>query len=227
MNGNPYPIARVTLGYDEFYGVNELLYEPLGWDPDDAPASGTHSPPGLVFHLVPTEEDSLFAIEWEVESGVIPLMGGTSLDGFSVTLGGEDEAYERGHWSITTTGSDDYTPHTWFILPDGEAKLSSSSIQAQTGVRVRTGAVGHSVGIGFETVDGARITVRVYDASGKSVRILSAVYMPAGAHELTWDGREDSGAEVPNGEYFVRIWAPQGLRQARVTLVRPRSAQGR
>jgi hypothetical protein len=224
VNGNPFPIARVTLGYDEFYGVNELSYVPLGWEIDEAPASGSQSPPGWAFHLVPTEEDSLFMIEWEAESASAALRGGTSLDGFSVTVGGEDNAYERGHWAIITAGGDDYYPHTWFILPDGKTKLHPSSIQAQADVRVR--AVGDSIGIGFDTVDGARVTVRVYDASGKSVRILNSAYMTAGPHELVWDGRDDAGVEVPIGEHFVRIWVPQGLRQARVVLRRSGSGQG-
>lgn len=223
VNGNPFPIARVTLGYDEFYGVNELSYVPLGWEIDEAPASGSQSPPGWAFHLVPTEEDSLFMIEWEVESASAALRGNTSLDGFSVTLGGEDDAYERGHWAIITTGGDDYYPHTWFILPDGKTKLHPSSIQAQADVRVCSGATGDSVGIGFDTTNGARVTVRVYDGSGKSVRILNTAYLPAGAHGLVWDGRDDLGAEVSDGEYFARIWAPQGLRQARVLIARSRN----
>ncbi len=220
VNGNPFPIARVTLGDDYFYGVSELLYEPLGWEMDEAPASGTQSPPGWAFHLIPTEEDSLFMIEWEADSTSSALPGGASLDGFSVTVGGEDEAYERGHWEISTTCDDDYYPHTWFVLPERGAKPPPSSIQAHTGVRVRSGGVGDSVGIGFDTVDGARVTVFVYNPAGTLVRTLNTAYLAAGAHELVWDGRDDSRAELPDGEYFVRIWAPQGLRQARVVLAR-------
>jgi len=227
VNGNPFPIARVTLGYDDFYGVNELLYTPLGWDPDEALASGTQSPPGWTFHLVPTEEDSLFAIEWEVEAGSSALPGGTSLDGFSVTLGGEDAGYERGHWSISTTCEDDYYPHTWFILPDGKTKLHPSSIQAHTGVDVHAAEHGDSVRVAVGPVGGGRVTAQVYGSSGRRVRLLYSGSVPPGTLELLWDGRDDSGSEMPGGGYFVRVWGPQGLRQARVTLARSGGSQGR
>lgn len=220
VNGNPFPIARVTLGDDYFYGTSELLYEPLGWEIDDAPASGTQSPPGWAFHLIPTEDDSLFMIEWEADSTSSGLPGGTSLDGFAVTVGGEDEAYERGHWEIMTTCDDDYYPHTWFILPERGTNPHPSSIQAHTGVRVRPGAADDSVGIGFDTVDGARVAVFVFDSAGERVRTLNTGYLAAGKHELIWDGRDDSRVELPDGEYFVRIHASQGLRQARVVLAR-------
>lgn len=220
VNGNPYPIARVTLGYDEDYGVSELLFPPLGSDFEEASASGAQSPPGWTFHLVPTEDDSLFAIEWEAEPLSNALRGGTALDGFSVTLDTEDEAYERGHWSINTTSGDDYYPHTWFILPEAKTKLHPSSIQAQTGITVRPWAGGDSIRVEVGAGSGGRATIQMYDSAGRRVRLLLSGSMAPGTHDLAWNGRNDSGAEVPEGEYFVRIWMSQGLRQARVKLAR-------
>lgn len=219
VNGNPFPIARVTLGYDEGYGVNELSVAPLGSDFEKALAVGAQSPPGWIFHLAPTEEDSLFGIEWEVESGSSALLGGTSLDGFSVTLESEDEAYERGHWLINTTSAEDDYPHTWFILPDGKTKLPPSSILAQTGIKVHSWPGGDSIRVEVAPGNEGRVTAQMYD-SARRVRLLHSAWMSAGSHDLVWDGRNDSGAAVPEGEYFIRVWTPKGLRQARVMLER-------
>jgi hypothetical protein len=225
VNGNPFPIARVTLGYDDLYGENELLYRPLGWDSEEAPASGTQSPPGWAFQLVPTEEDSLFAIVWQVETGSSALLGGASLDGFAVTLGGEDMAYERGHWSINTTGGDDYYPHTWFILPDGKTKLHPSSIQVQSGIVVRPATNGDSIRIAVGITDASRVAVQMYNSAGRRVRLLHSGFMVRGIRELVWDGSDDVGTDLPDGSYFVRVWTSQGLRQARVVLARSGSGK--
>jgi len=226
VNGNPFPVARVTLGYDEAYGVNELSVTPLGSDFEKASAVGALSPPGWIFHLAPTEEDSLFAIEWDAEplSGALP--GAKSLDGFSVTLDSEDEAYERGHWLINTTSNDDDYPHTWFVLPEAKSTLPPSSIQAQSGIKVSPWTGGDSIRVEVEPGNEGRVTAQMYNSAGRRVRLLHAAWMSAGPHDVLWDCRNDSGAEMPDGEYFVRVWTRRGLRQARVMLERNGGARG-
>jgi flagellar hook assembly protein FlgD len=46
--------------------------------------------------------------------------------------------------------------------------------------------------------------VIVFDLAGRTVRTLMNGRQSAGAHSLVWDGREDGGAMVPAGLYFVR-----------------------
>jgi hypothetical protein len=46
--------------------------------------------------------------------------------------------------------------------------------------------------------------VDVFDVSGRRVRALVSGTLPAGAHERTWDGRDDDGRAVPAGLYLVR-----------------------
>jgi hypothetical protein len=53
----------------------------------------------------------------------------------------------------------------------------------------------------------ADVAVAVYDASGRRVRALGRRGLAAGAHALVWDRRDDEGARVPAGAYFLRVEA--------------------
>ena len=54
-----------------------------------------------------------------------------------------------------------------------------------------------------------RITVTVYDMLGRRVRqVADDVSLGAGVNELTWDGRDDAGTEVPGGIYLCVVRTP-------------------
>ncbi|MFN0150984.1 MAG: DNRLRE domain-containing protein [bacterium] len=52
-----------------------------------------------------------------------------------------------------------------------------------------------------------RVTLRLFDVSGRAVRTIAEETFPAGRHEIAWDGRNDSGRDVASGTYFYRIKA--------------------
>lgn len=52
-----------------------------------------------------------------------------------------------------------------------------------------------------------RARVDVYDVSGARVRALADAVLPAGEHEVSWDGRNESGGEVASGVYVYRLEA--------------------
>jgi len=64
--------------------------------------------------------------------------------------------------------------------------------------------------------------VRVYALGGRVVRALAAA-SGAGTHTVVWDGRDDRGATVPAGLYFVRV--EQGARAAVGRVVRMAAAR--
>jgi len=51
----------------------------------------------------------------------------------------------------------------------------------------------------------SNVVVGVYSAGGKLVKILTAQKMPAGKHEVTWDGRNSSGNQCSNGVFVYRV----------------------
>ncbi len=51
----------------------------------------------------------------------------------------------------------------------------------------------------------AHVTARVFDASGRRVRLLQDGLLGKGTHLIRWDGMSDSGLPVAPGIYFLRV----------------------
>jgi len=50
------------------------------------------------------------------------------------------------------------------------------------------------------------VKLSIYDTTGRLVhRIVQDEYYPAGEHEFTWNGKDDSGTKVSSGVYFLRL----------------------
>ena len=49
------------------------------------------------------------------------------------------------------------------------------------------------------------VQLEIFDASGRRVRTLVDATQPAGAFDVSWDGRDDAGREVSPGVYFYRV----------------------
>ncbi len=47
-----------------------------------------------------------------------------------------------------------------------------------------------------------KVTIKVYDASGRCVNVLVDGLHNPGQYELVWDGRDKFGRELPSGSYF-------------------------
>jgi hypothetical protein len=56
-------------------------------------------------------------------------------------------------------------------------------------------------------VANGRVKVEIFDVTGRLVRSLVDAKMPAGVHEVTWDGANEGGSSVPSGMYFYRMTA--------------------
>jgi hypothetical protein len=60
----------------------------------------------------------------------------------------------------------------------------------------------------------------VFDVSGRLVRTLKAGIATAGAHEVTWDGRDDRGAQAPTGIYVYQLAAGGTTRTRSMVLLK-------
>jgi len=49
------------------------------------------------------------------------------------------------------------------------------------------------------------VRLTVFSVEGKLVRTLVAEQLPAGRHEVQWDGRNDRGQRLASGMYFYRL----------------------
>jgi hypothetical protein len=64
-----------------------------------------------------------------------------------------------------------------------------------------------STTIPFSVVSQDHVSLRIYDAQGKLVRELENDVVPAGQHEVVWDGKDNAGNQMATGVYFVRFVA--------------------
>jgi flagellar hook assembly protein FlgD len=64
------------------------------------------------------------------------------------------------------------------------------------------------------------VQVGIHDVAGRIVRTIDAGVRPAGAHELTWDGRDDAGVPVAPGVYLARLAAGGAAAVTRVVMLR-------
>lgn len=68
----------------------------------------------------------------------------------------------------------------------------------------------------------ASAKLRLFDVRGRRVVTLRDGPLPAGGHRFSWDGRDDSGAAVAPGIYFLRLDAPGASPPTTARIVRLR-----
>jgi hypothetical protein len=59
--------------------------------------------------------------------------------------------------------------------------------------------------ISFNLDRAGQARLEIFNARGQLVRVLADESLPAGTHELTWQGRTDSGQQAASGTYFYRL----------------------
>lgn len=76
---------------------------------------------------------------------------------------------------------------------------------------------GARTNISFTLPSESRVSVELYDLTGRRVRVLAgAATRAAGVHSLEWDGLGDAGEAAASGVYFVRLQAGDESRVQRV-----------
>jgi hypothetical protein len=73
----------------------------------------------------------------------------------------------------------------------------------------------------FEMASPGPVSVHLYDATGRCVRILAASQpMTKGVQRLSIDGRDDRGTPLSSGVYFYRIEGPSGVQSGKIVIAR-------
>lgn len=74
--------------------------------------------------------------------------------------------------------------------------------------------------ISFAIPTASQARLQIVDLRGRLVATLIDELIPAGHHTVTWNGRGDTGREMPSGVYLSRLEAEGRVVHGRMTLVR-------
>ena len=74
--------------------------------------------------------------------------------------------------------------------------------------------------ISFSLLQTGRIELGIYDLTGRRVATLAESIFAAGSHDLTWQGRDALGNDLPSGIYLVHLRTGQTSVTEKVTLLR-------
>jgi flagellar hook assembly protein FlgD len=72
----------------------------------------------------------------------------------------------------------------------------------------------------FSLASRGPVSLRVYDVSGRLVRILIDDIRDAGSYEVAWDGTNDEGRSIASGIYFCRMETTGYERSLKMVLLR-------
>jgi hypothetical protein len=112
-----------------------------------------------------------------------------------------------------------------FVLPGGYEQRSST-IEATVGgyttrlEQNRPNPFNPSTQVVYQLADNERVSLTIYDVSGRHVRTLVDQLQPAGAYSVTWDGRDDGGRLSPTGVYFYKLTAGKFTQTRRMVLLK-------
>ena len=74
--------------------------------------------------------------------------------------------------------------------------------------------------ISFTLPEAGFARLAIYNISGQLVRELTAETLPAGLHEIVWDGRDMNNAQVSSGVYIARLTSGERTAVRKLMLVR-------
>ena len=78
----------------------------------------------------------------------------------------------------------------------------------------------HSVVIQFAVSAPGRVRVSIWNPLGQQVRALVDASFSAGTHQLSWDGRTQSGFQAGNGVYFIRFETEKTIRTQKLLMLK-------
>jgi uncharacterized membrane protein len=113
----------------------------------------------------------------------------------------------------------------WFIIrttATGVADDPDAPGEAEVASRMRAypNPMRGATTLSLNLPERARVDLEVYDVSGRLVRRLVAGTVDAGKHEVHWDGKDSSGADVASGIYLCRLATDQHEETTKITVLR-------
>ncbi len=74
--------------------------------------------------------------------------------------------------------------------------------------------------LAFSLPEAVRVTVSIFNINGSLIRRIHAGHLPAGYHEVRWNGRDQNGKEVSSGEYIYRVETPRHVASGKMLFMK-------
>ncbi len=110
-----------------------------------------------------------------------------------------------GGGTLTSTGGWDIVLAKLGGSPAGTDDEGAGSAARWTAGSVRPNPSRGMISLHFTRPTAGHTSVGIYDVAGRLVRALLERELGPGAHDVVWDGRDDSGRRVAAGTYVLRI----------------------
>ena len=115
------------------------------------------------------------------------------------------------------------TPNQVLTWSQGSYPTGAGEFGAASGPRLGQNApnpLNPRTTIRFELDAPGFVDLRIYDAQGRAVRQLVSEMRPAGAHEVSWSGKDDRGRAVASGVYVYELRSGTRSEVRKMVLVR-------
>jgi flagellar hook assembly protein FlgD len=78
----------------------------------------------------------------------------------------------------------------------------------KSAITIYSGSVPQIITINFQLEDAARISLKIYEATGRLIRTLTAEKMETGSHQVESNEKDEDGNTVSAGIYILQFDTP-------------------
>jgi immune inhibitor A len=214
--GNEYFLIenRQKVGYDSFLPSTGLMI----WHIDDSRGTNnTEWYPGHTtngnYLVALVQADGLFQMEQNASNGdnFDPYPGSGDKTTFSSATTPSSNSYAGTPTYVTVTN---ISPSAATMTADFRVAIIADvldSSQSEQIVPEKISLINSpnpfnpSTTVQFQSTESGPASVMIYDILGRRVRTLYSGYADPGAHQIEWDGDDDSGRQLASGVYFSRL----------------------
>jgi hypothetical protein len=232
VDSNVHIASDTIIDYVLYPVISDVGVDTILSPPDIIHGDSTYIPSAMVKNYGDKKET--FEVICEIWLGTDMIY----MDEIELTLDTEqDSVIEFKEWTVPATGDTvnyKITVYTW--LPGDMDTTNNSKEKEFRCVGVKEGPVGIPLKfelfqnfpnpaisvtkITYQLTTRSQISLRIYDATGKLVRVLVDKIQDAGCKVITWDCKNNMGQEIASGIYFYKIQAGNYTETRKMILLR-------
>ncbi len=120
-------------------------------------------------------------------------------------------------WIITELAEDIVKSNDTLFCVLGGTAVTEMPVAAVTNLSLSQG--GGSISVSYSLANDDKVSLSIYDASGRLVKLLDAGEKRKGLHTVNWNSLSGTGSRASSGVYFVRLETTSSVISRKVVLV--------